>query len=455
LTFTDSTLEWRWLKDRTDSPWYPRVLRLFQQNDPGVWAPVIADVINALALEKGSGIHPTGSPPPANFLYHNNRDGTFTQITEGDIVTDSNFFCGAAWADYDNDGWLDLFVTSNGGPNYLYHNNGDGTFSRVFGDEIVSNTAPLNVPDSSDLNKTFINASWADYDNDGWLDLFVGSRVPPVSNLLYHNNGDGTFTRVTSGPLVGDNFPVGGAAWGDYDRDGFPDLFVSVAGIDGEITGPGLLYHNEGTANQWLQVRLNPSQSNRSALGTRVRLTATIGGQPVTQLREINTGDGFSGGMVQALFGLGDATNYEKIVVEWPSGAVSTSPPQIMPLVYSNGTAVRFLDIYEPQPIQLNALLVKAAGAQKPSIQLEFSGGDGTSYFASGKPISNLKYLRHHYGIESSSDLIHWTSAQIEVMPGIGGLESIADWPVGSLPTGANRLFLRARDLGFQEFTSP
>src|SRR4051794_11283568 len=122
---------------------------------------------------------------------YNNHDGTFTQIKAGTIVNDLGSFCSAAWGDYDNDGFLDLFVTSNGGTVghiYLYHNNGDGTFASVITGPIVSDRG------------TFIAAAWADYDNDGWLDLFVGNRTQGRPNLLYHNNGDGTFTKVTSGP---------------------------------------------------------------------------------------------------------------------------------------------------------------------------------------------------------------------------------------------------------------
>jgi hypothetical protein len=186
-----------------------------------------------------------------------------------------------------------------------------------------------------------------------------------------------------------------------------------------------------------------------------VRLTARIGGQLVTQLREISTGDGFSGGNVEALFGLGDATNYDKIVVEWPSGAVSTSPAQTLPLFYGNGSPVRFLSIDEPQAIQLSARLVESAGAQKMSIELGLAGGDSTRYFLSGKPISNLKYLRHEYVIESSSDLIHWASTSFTSFGVTGGFESVGDWPSGGAVAAGDRMFLRARDLGFQEFTTP
>jgi hypothetical protein len=91
-----------------------------------------------------------------NSLYHNHRDGTFTQVTTGPVANDVGNFTGVAWGDYDNDGFVDLFVTVSNGHNHLYHNNGDGTFTSVTDGDIVSDTG------------TFISAGWTDYDNDGW-----------------------------------------------------------------------------------------------------------------------------------------------------------------------------------------------------------------------------------------------------------------------------------------------
>src|SRR5262249_23217821 len=155
-------------------------------------------------------------------LYHNLGNGTFAKITNSVVSTNLGGFACGAWGDYDNDGFLDLFVCGyqNGSApqkHFLYHNNGDGTFSLVTGAGSIVTDAGYDQ-----------GCAWADYDNDGYLDLFVASGGPGAfRDFLYHNNGDGTFNRVTRGSLVNDNGEGAGAAWADINRDGFPDLYVS------------------------------------------------------------------------------------------------------------------------------------------------------------------------------------------------------------------------------------
>jgi len=180
-----------------------------------------------------------------NRLYHNNRDGTFTDVTQKAGVGFKGVGMAAAWADFDNDGYLDLVVTSYDRL-VLYHNNGDGTFTDV------THTAGLDK-----FRGFWTGAAWGDYDRDGNVDLFVcgyvkynfrkedlhkksfqySSLVPytlnpavyaPERKLLLHNNGDGTFTDVAAQAGVDD--PVGrslSAAWYDFDGDGWPDLYVA------------------------------------------------------------------------------------------------------------------------------------------------------------------------------------------------------------------------------------
>src|SRR6266568_7217068 len=160
---------------------------------------------------------------PRNLLYRNNGNGTFTRITTGGVVTDLAYSGAGAWADYDNDGFIDLFVTtavssSTSDHNFLYRNNGDGTFSTITNSTLVM-----------DLG-SFWGCAWGDYDNDGNLDLFVFANnwhAFSGPNRLYHNNGDGTFMRVPADRFINDAAPNSVCcAWGDYDNDGFLDLFV-------------------------------------------------------------------------------------------------------------------------------------------------------------------------------------------------------------------------------------
>ncbi|MBI3416172.1 MAG: VCBS repeat-containing protein [Verrucomicrobia bacterium] len=270
-----------------------------------------------------------------NLLFHNNTDGTFTQILAGSVVKDTAVSNGAAWGDYDNDGFLDLFVcngdfSGNGFVNFLYHNNGDGTFTRI--------TAGAIANDRGNWSR----ASWEDFDNDGYLDLFVPHDVTDGDSLLrtnafYHNNGDGTFTRITTGSLVNDRSRASSASWGDYDRDGFPDLVV------GNYGGKNFLYRNNGNSNNWVTFQCSGRLSNRSAIGAKVRLQATINGKTDWQLRVISNGDGMSGNSLEAHFGLGDATNIDLVRIEWPSGIVqelhNVAPKQFL-TVTEEGVAV-------------------------------------------------------------------------------------------------------------------
>ena len=180
-----------------------------------------------------------------NRLYHNNRDGTFTDVTARARVGGEGYSMGAAAADYDNDGWADLYVTGYN-RNILYHNNHDGTFTDVTAHAGVEGT----TPDGKKLWS--VSAAWIDYDNDGLLDLFVtnyldwtarNSRVcGPVGsrlscsptlydgepNALYHNNGDGTFTDVSVQTGIASEIGRGmGVAIADYNGDGWMDIFVA------------------------------------------------------------------------------------------------------------------------------------------------------------------------------------------------------------------------------------
>ena len=295
-----------------------------------------------------------------NFLYHGNGDSTFTRITAGEIASDVNNSSGCAWADYDNDGYPDLLVANVQTPNCLYHNNGDGTFTRVRAGPIANDTSFCNGVSWADWDNdgdldvlvttgvlgmyhdllyrndggTFSKVTgtaidtpatwsggggWADFDNDGDLDLLVGGY--DGTNRLFENQA-GTFVKLDTGILATDGNYIMGIAWADYDRDGWQDVFTARNNYFG---GNNCLYHNEAGANHWLNVRCVGTVSNRSAIGARVRVLATVGGQPVWQTREVSsqTGGGNSGqSLFNLSFGLGDADAVDSLVVNWPSGIV-------------------------------------------------------------------------------------------------------------------------------------
>jgi hypothetical protein len=244
-----------------------------------------------------------------NFFYQNNGDGTFTKLTEGVIVNDSSISTGGSWGDYDNDGDFDLFVANwYGENNALYQNNGDGTFSQITSGNIVNDGG------------NSVSGAWGDYDNDGNLDLYVTNDWNE-NNFLYSNNGNGTFTRITTGDIVNDGGRSNGATWADYDNDGYLDLFVPNGQRPSQSN---FLYRNNGLSNNnWINIKCVGTISNTSAIGTKVKAKAIINGQIVWQLREVSGHQGFNAQeSFNVEFGFGDASVADSLILEWSSGLV-------------------------------------------------------------------------------------------------------------------------------------
>ncbi|MFQ5708509.1 MAG: FG-GAP-like repeat-containing protein [bacterium] len=291
-----------------------------------------------------------------NFLFTNNLDGTFARMSTGAIATDTHNSLSGNWVDYDDDGDLDLFVVNFDDNNVLYANNGNGSFTKITSGVLVNDKLASSV-----------GASWGDFDNDGDLDVFV-ANAEKEKNLLYLNNGEGAFTKINSGPIVEDDGNSQGSGWADFDNDGDLDLFVAnsdrrnalyenngdgtfarvpswppdteparSAGVawadldnDGDLDlfvanlfEKNALYINNANGNNWINVRCVGTFSNRTAIGTKIRVNAVINGRSVWQLRETTSITGAYGqSSLRAHFGLGDAQVIEKIRVEWPSGNV-------------------------------------------------------------------------------------------------------------------------------------
>ena len=174
-------------------------------------------------------------------LFRNRGDGTFEDVTAAAGLAGLDGVSSVTFADYDNDGFKDLFVSRTFRPNQLFHNNGDGTFTDVTERSGIGEDCCTTV------------SAWADYDNDGFVDLYVGRYLDPRKdipttfyarngepNQLYHNNGDGTFTNVTVKAGVGERGLCLGAVWGDFNDDGYPDLYVV------NDFGRKTLYRNNG-----------------------------------------------------------------------------------------------------------------------------------------------------------------------------------------------------------------
>lgn len=251
-------------------------------------------------------LYVTNENNTANHLFQNSN-GVYTKITDNAIVQDTRSSAGSSWADFDNDGDFDLFVANwQNQNNQLFINQGDGVFTTVTTGDVVS-----------DQGCSF-GSSFADYDNDGDLDLFVCNAFCTGENNFFYENVEGVFQKISNEAPVTDTGWTFGCAWGDMDNDGYLDLALANCKDDNQTNA---LYHNENTGYNWFKINCIGTTSNTSAIGTVVRIKATIDEKSIWQTRHITAQSGYcSQNSLAVHFGLKNATNIDSLIINWTSG---------------------------------------------------------------------------------------------------------------------------------------
>ncbi|MBF0451490.1 MAG: tandem-95 repeat protein [Candidatus Magnetomorum sp.] len=362
-------------------------------------------------------------PNEGNALYVNAGNGTFIPLLDDIVVTDSGISYGASWVDVNNDGHLDLFVTRTGVEgNALYINQGNGHFLKnetariasgngqavTWGDYLQNGWMDVMIPsqaglyqntgnlefyriDPLDLNlnsseRSFESATWADVDNDGYLDIYLTHASD--NNLLLHNTRQGRFEKIITIDPTLDGGHAADAVWADFDRDGDLDLFVprlDLTNVFYENTGANkftrissgdiikghgracavadydndgdmdlltvqpneqhLLFENQGSDTHWIGIECIGTKANRSAIGAMVSVSAFIYGKNVRQIRQISSQTGHNSQNSNILIlGLGNQSVIDEIKVVWPGGETTR---------LNTLTANQYITITEEMPLEL------------------------------------------------------------------------------------------------------
>ncbi|WP_191861013.1 FG-GAP-like repeat-containing protein [Hanstruepera ponticola] len=290
-------------------------------NYGSIWADVNNDGHLDLYISKCRlGVNNPNDGRRVNLLFMNDGNNNYTD----DAVARGLAPLGQSWSanfeDIDNDGDLDCVLINHDISSKIFTNDGSGNFTDI--------TATCGITSVlAGLGSGGIQVMMEDFDNDTFIDLFITMRSG--THHLFKNNGDKTFTEVTS-PFT---LPAGpsriqSAAVGDLNNDGFIDVMAGFAtGYNGPSSNPDVLYLNDGNTNNWTEIRLIGDASNINGIGARIEIQGAWG----TQIREVRAGESY--GTMNSLmthFGLGAATQIDAIVVHWTSGAVDTiSNPNI------------------------------------------------------------------------------------------------------------------------------
>src|SRR5215467_14552404 len=323
---------------------------------------------------------PPGLTGGVNTLYHNNGDGTFSDVSEkcGIRKTNGTYGLGVLVADFDNDGWPDIYVADDSAPAVLYHNNKNGTFTDIgveagcafsvdgkpqagmgvsagdydhdgwldiFKTNFSGDTSTLyhntgkaifdDVTFTAGVGLTTRWLGWGcgfiDFDNNGWLDIFLvnGHVYPEVEKLtteagyaqrkvLYRNLQNGRFEDVSdrAGPAVVQPSPARGCAFGDYNNDGNIDILINTVNA-----APELLKCDPNNQNNWITIKTVGAKSNRNGIGSRIKCTTDDG----SQIDEVRSGGSYySQSDLRVHFGLGKHDKVNRLEIRWPGGRVDS-----------------------------------------------------------------------------------------------------------------------------------
>lgn len=358
----------------------------------GAWADYDNDgfvdlyLVGEFAKARPDRRKPSGGPDPHNKgrLYHNNRDGTFTDVAAEAGVENLRWGKGAAWGDYDNDGDPDLYVSNNAEYNRLYRNEGNGKFTDVAlnlgviqplasfscwwwdydNDGLLdlfvanfNNSLPdvirshLGQPTKGERPRLFHNegkdgfrdvtseagldrvlvcmgSNFGDVNNDGFLDLYLATGRPEyrflVPNVLFCNIEGTKFEDITTSSGTGHLQKGHGVSFADWDRDGDVDVFLESGGATPGDRAHNALFQNPGQGNHWINVRLTGTKTNRAAIGARIRVDLPgPDGSTLPRRREITSGSSYGGNPFAVTIGLGKAESIKTLEVFWPTSRIT------------------------------------------------------------------------------------------------------------------------------------
>jgi FG-GAP-like repeat/ASPIC and UnbV len=320
-----------------------------------------------------------------HLLYHNRKDGTFEEVAAktGLQANSRSKYCkGATCVDFDNDGYPDLFLNNLAGVGELYRNNRDGTFKNVSSqmgidgpyhgfscwawdydndgwqdifatcydrtvDDVVrglvgqphaqsSNRLFRNLGGTGFENKTkeagldlvlaSMGSNYADFDNDGFMDMYMGTGEPSfamlIPNRMFKNVAGSRFSEITGSSGTGHLQKGHGVACGDWDRDGDIDLFVETGGAVNGDRFHDVLFQNPGQGNHWLTVKLVGKKTNRAAIGARIKVV-TSDAKPMTIHRHVSSGSSFGANPLQQTIGLAQSKHVAVLEIHWPTSGTT------------------------------------------------------------------------------------------------------------------------------------